>query len=41
MLRAVLSSYDVTALGEERPQVRNITSVPRNGARIRVDERAG
>lgn len=40
VLRAVLSAYDVTALGDERPKVRNITSVPRNGARIRVDGRS-
>jgi cytochrome P450 len=36
VLRAVLTAYDVTALGADRPQVRNITSVPRRGSRIRV-----
>lgn len=36
VLREVLTAYDVTAVGEDRPRVRNITSVPRRGARIRV-----
>lgn len=36
VLRAVLTEYDVTAVGSDRPQVRNITSVPRHGSRIRV-----
>ena len=36
VLREVLTSYDVTRVGADRPRVRNITSVPRNGARIRV-----
>jgi cytochrome P450 len=36
VLRAVLTEYDVTAVGPDRPQVRNITSVPRHGSRIRV-----
>jgi cytochrome P450 family 135 len=36
VLRAVLTAYDVVALGSDRPQVRNITSVPRRGARVRV-----
>ena len=36
VLREVVSAYDVTALGDDRPRVRNITSVPRRGARIRV-----
>jgi cytochrome P450 len=36
VLREILSSYDVTALGADQPKVRNITSVPRRGARIRV-----
>jgi cytochrome P450 len=39
VLRQVLSAYDVTAVGEDRPKVRNITSVPRRGARIRVSAR--
>jgi cytochrome P450 len=36
VLREVLTSYDVTAAHADRPKVRNITSVPRRGARIRV-----
>jgi cytochrome P450 family 135 len=36
VLREVLTSYDVTAVGVDRPRVRNITSVPRRGARIRL-----
>lgn len=36
VLREVFAAYDVTAVGDDEPQVRNITSVPRNGARIRV-----
>jgi cytochrome P450 len=38
VLREVLSSYDfsVPAGRPERPKVRNITSVPRDGARIVV-----
>jgi cytochrome P450 len=36
VLREVLRAYDVTAVGDDEPMVRNITSVPRNGARIRV-----
>jgi cytochrome P450 family 135 len=36
VLREILTSYDVTALGGDRPKVRNITSVPRRGSRIRV-----
>jgi cytochrome P450 family 135 len=36
VLRAVLTAYDVTAVGHDRPKVRNITSVPRHGSRIRV-----
>jgi len=35
----VLSVYDVHAVGDEEPRVRNITSVPRRGARIRVTAR--
>ena len=38
VLRAVLAAYDVEAVGEDRPRVRNITSVPHRGARIRVHE---
>ncbi|HET7430835.1 MAG TPA: cytochrome P450 [Nocardioides sp.] len=36
VLREVLTAYDVTAVGTDHPQVRNITSVPRRGARIRL-----
>jgi cytochrome P450 len=36
VLREVFTAYDVTALGTDEPKVRNITSVPRRGTRIRV-----
>ena len=36
VLREVLSSYDVAAVGDDLPKVRNITSVPRRGAKVRV-----
>ncbi len=36
VLREVFAAYDVTAVGEDEPKVRNITSVPRRGARVRV-----
>ena len=36
VLREVLTAYDVTATARDVPKVRNITSVPRRGARIRV-----
>ena len=39
VLREVLASYDVTALGDDEPKVRNITSVPRRGAQVRVSAR--
>jgi cytochrome P450 len=39
VLREVLASYDVEAVGDDEPKVRNITSVPRRGARIRVTAR--
>ena len=39
VLREVFSSYAVEAVGTDRPRVRNITSVPRRGARIRVTAR--
>ncbi|SDE14129.1 Cytochrome P450 [Nocardioides lianchengensis] len=41
VLREVFTSYDVHAVGPDRPKVRNITSVPRDGARIRVARRPG
>ncbi|MCR1784827.1 cytochrome P450 [Nocardioides carbamazepini] len=40
VLRQVFGAYDVTAVGTDVPKVRNITSVPRRGARIRVARRA-
>lgn len=39
VLREVFAAYDVEAVGADRPRVRNITSVPRRGARIRVTAR--
>ncbi len=39
VLREVLTSYDVHAVGDDEPKVRNITSVPRHGARIRITAR--
>jgi cytochrome P450 len=36
VLRQVLTTYDVTATRRDTAKVRNITSVPRHGARIRV-----
>ena len=36
VLREVFAAYDVTAVGDDEPKVRNITSVPKGGARIRV-----
>jgi cytochrome P450 len=41
VLREVFSRFDVTAVGDDEPKVRNITSVPRRGARIRVTPRSG
>jgi len=39
VLREVFAAYDVEAVGTDEPKVRNITSVPRRGARIRVTAR--
>ena len=39
VLREVLTAYDVSSLGRDEPKVRNITSVPRRGARVRVRAR--
>jgi cytochrome P450 len=39
VLREVFTAYDVAAVGTDEPKVRNITSVPRRGARIRVTAR--
>jgi cytochrome P450 len=36
VLREVFAAYDVAAVGADRPRVRNITSVPRRGSRIRL-----
>ena len=36
VLREVFSAFDVVAVGEDEPKVRNITSVPRHGARVVV-----
>ena len=36
VLRAVLTAYAVESVGDDEPKVRNITSVPRHGARIRL-----
>ena len=39
VLREVLSAYDVEAVGADQPKVRNITSVPQRGSRVRVTRR--
>lgn len=39
VLRQVFSRYDVASVGSDVPRVRNITSVPRRGARVRVTRR--
>ena len=39
VLREVFRAVDVTTVGTDEPLVRNITSVPRYGARIRVTPR--
>jgi cytochrome P450 len=39
VLREVLTTWDLESVGADRPRVRNITSVPRRGARIRVRRR--
>jgi cytochrome P450 len=41
VLREVFRAVDVTAVGTDEPQVRNITSVPRHGARVEVTPRTG
>jgi cytochrome P450 len=40
VLREVLLAWDLAAVGDDEPKVRNITSVPRHGARIRVTRRS-
>ena len=39
VLREVFRRYDVAAVGADEPKVRNITSVPRRGAQVRVTSR--
>jgi cytochrome P450 len=39
VLREVFAAYDVSAVGGDEPKVRNITSVPRRGAPLRVTPR--
>lgn len=39
ILQEIFSHYDVEARGTDGPKVRNITSVPRRGARVRVTRR--
>jgi len=39
VLREVFRAVDVTTVGTDEPQVRNITSVPKRGARITVARR--
>ncbi|RLV47866.1 cytochrome P450 [Nocardioides mangrovicus] len=39
VLREVLTTWDLEAVGDDEPKVRNITSVPRHGARIAVAPR--
>ncbi|MCB0896213.1 MAG: cytochrome P450 [Nocardioidaceae bacterium] len=39
VLREVFASYGVASVGDDEPKVRNITSVPRRGARVRVTTR--
>ncbi|MGZ5404727.1 MAG: cytochrome P450, partial [Nocardioides sp.] len=39
VLREVFAAYDVEAVGADRPKVRNITSVPLKGSRVRVTRR--
>jgi cytochrome P450 len=41
VLREVFRDLDVEAVGDDVPLVRNITSVPRFGARVRVSRRRG
>ncbi|MGL5850437.1 MAG: cytochrome P450, partial [Phycicoccus sp.] len=39
VLREVFSAYELEAIGQEEPRVRNITSVPRHGAQVVVTPR--
>jgi cytochrome P450 len=41
VLREVFKAVDVVVAGDDEPRVRNITSVPRYGARIKVAPRSG
>ena len=38
-LREIFAAYDVETVGRDVPKVRNITSVPRRGSRVRVTAR--
>jgi len=40
VLREVFAAVDVRTLGSDVPKVRNITSVPRDGARVRISRSA-
>jgi len=40
VLHQVLRRYDIASIEDDMPWVRNITSVPRKGARVRVVRRA-
>ena len=40
VLHQVLRRYDIASIEDDMPRVRNITSVPRKGARVRVVRRA-
>jgi cytochrome P450 len=39
ILREIFSAYDVRAVAADEPKVRNITSVPRGGARVQIADR--
>jgi cytochrome P450 len=39
ILREIFSAYDVRAAAVDEPKVRNITSVPRGGARVQIADR--
>jgi cytochrome P450 len=39
ILREIFAAYDVRTIEDDEPRVRNITSVPREGARVRVTSR--
>lgn len=39
VMREVFAAYDVITVGDDEPKVRNITSVPKKGAKVRVLKR--